>query len=120
MPIGKRVGDATKLELKGQPLSDWDIKNITYLIAFYEKAFPGVINYHAKEAFSEVEPILKQKTIKKSELNLSRRMSIPQGLWVELKRGYPAIIHEPQFSQFLRAFPIFDLHRKTWNSLKSL
>ncbi len=110
--IGKRVGDATKAELRGLSLSEWDIKNIGYLIGFYERAYPGYIRHFIKQSFDEVEPMLKNSHIKGNALKFSRRMSIPQDLWLEIKRGYPAIAFEPQFSQFLKAFPQFDLHRK--------
>lgn len=111
--FGKRVATADKSELKGLPLSDWDIKNIARLINLYSKAFPGYIEHHARQAAKEVESISKQSTFKKSELNFSKRMSMPQELLRELKRAYPAIISDKrQFEQFLRSFPQFDLHKK--------
>jgi hypothetical protein len=110
--IGKRVGDATKTELKGLALSEWDLKNISYLVNLFDKAYPGYIQHFTSQSFAEVEPLLKQTTFKKSELNMSRRMSIPRELWNEIKRGYPAILSEPQFSQFLKRFPMFDLHNR--------
>lgn len=113
--IGKRIGDATKSELKGLVMSEWDRKNIAYLISFYEKAFPGVIKQVAEEARRDVvdERKLKFAAKKKDSINMNRRMAIPSGLMRELKRGYPAIISDKrQFEQFLRWFPIFDLHKK--------
>jgi hypothetical protein len=113
--IGRKVADATRADVKGLPLSDWDIKNIGYLINFYERAYPGYITHFIEQARQEVEPIVKQQTVKKgfSDLNMTKRMAIPQDLLLQIKRGYPAIIVDPvQFNQFLKAYPIFDLHRK--------
>lgn len=108
--IGKRVAEAERKDLKGLLMSEWDRKNLQFLINFYEKAYPGLIAYHAAQARKEVEPILKQKTAKQSELNLSKRMSMPKDLLIEIKRGYPNIISDKgQFEQFLKWFPVFDL-----------
>jgi len=110
--IGKRVAQADRKDLKGL-MSEWDHKNLQYLVAFYEKAYPGVISYHAVQARKEVEPIMKQKTSKKNDLALSKRMSMPKDLLLEIKRGYPNIISDRgQFEQFLRWFPVFDLWTK--------
>lgn len=114
MPIGKRIDDAERKDLKGLPLSQWDLKNIAYLISFFEKAYPGVISRVAREARQD---IIKDRKLKAAEdsshkLNYARRMAIPNGLLQELKRGYPAIIVDNrQFEQFLKAFPQFDLYQ---------
>lgn len=111
--FGKRVAKADKKDLKGLEMSEWDRKNIQSLINFFEKAYPGYINHFVKQARKEVEPIKAQASWKKSDLNFSKRAAIPEELLMELKRGYPAIISDTrQFNQFLRWFPIFDLHNK--------
>lgn len=112
-PIGKKVAEADRKDLRGLAMSQWDRKNLSYLIAFFEKAYPGYIDHFVKQARKEVEPIMRQKYWKKSELNMTKRAAIPQELLLEIKRGYPEIISsKKQFEQFLRWFPIFDLHKK--------
>lgn len=112
--LGKRLDSADRKDLKGLLMSEWDRQNIGFLIAFYERAFPGVINAVIKEASKD---LLTSRQIryaaKKQEIGWTRRLAIPSGLLQELKRAYPAIIVDKgQFEQFLRWFPQFDLWKK--------
>lgn len=98
--------EVLRKDLKGLKLDELDRKNIQYTIDFFEKAFPGVIAQHAKDGRAETLAAIK----KNDGLNFTRRMAIPEGLWVDLKRQYPSImVDTKQFEQFLAWFPIFDM-----------
>jgi hypothetical protein len=92
-------------------MSEWDRKNIAFLISFYEKAFPGVIKQVAQEARRDIIAERKLRYGKpKSAIDWHRRMAIPEGLMNELRRSYPAlIVDKGQFEQFLKWFSQFDL-----------
>lgn len=107
--LGKRLDTAQRKDLKGLQMSDWDRKNIGHLIDFYEKAYPGVIAQVAHEArLDTVDETQFNKPTDK--FKISRRMAIPEGLLLELKRAYPSIIIDKrQLNQFLRWYPQFDL-----------
>lgn len=103
--------EVQRKSLKGLKLTEWDRKNIAYTIAFFERAFPGVIKAVTDQARRETEPITRRKTIK-DDLNFTRRMAIPDGLWGALKEQYPALlVDKRQFEQFLKWFPQFDVKR---------
>lgn len=111
--IGKQVADATKQELKGRLMSEWDRKNLAFLISLYERAYPGYIRNFIKQSRKEVvEDKRFSKEYAKGNFAMSRRISIPLDLLTEIKRGYPAIISDKgQMEQFLAWFPQFDLWR---------
>lgn len=104
--------DIKRKDLKGLSLSEWDRKNLEYLIEFYRKAFPGVIEEVVATARAETQAVARQKSWKADELNFNRRMAIPNGLWQRIKEGYPSImVDTKQFEQFLKWFKEFDLKR---------
>lgn len=116
-PSGKRLPSrrnavASRKDVSGLTMSEWDRQNITRLINFFEKAYPGVIDYVVNDAKKDILPKTSWQSAKKSDFNLHRRAAMPEGLLAALKEGYPAIVTDrTQFEQFLKWFPRFDLWR---------
>jgi len=101
---------AGKKDVEGLSLDELDHRNLINLMKFYEHAFPGQIAWLAKDSRKE---IIAERKIKGAKQGITRRVSMPRDLYMELKRGYPAIFSDKaQMEKFLKWFPVFDMERK--------